>query len=282
MTSGKQLFGIYEKAIKPQEWAAMFGDAKKAGYDSFELSLDASEKRLARLDWSRSKVSRVYHAACQSDIRLMTACLSAHRVYPLGSSDHNIQNRALGIMQKAIDLCVNLGIRILQVVAFDAYEEPSTELTRKRFVANLEKCVIMAEKACVMLAIEPVEVNLLAVKDTMKVIKGIASPWLTIYPDVANINSLGIDPISELTFGAGEISAIHIRESLLNDFHATVPFGTGSLDFKGVFQTLDAIEFNGPVTVEMWNENNPDYFKTIADAYHYIESCTKNVRQICK
>ena len=44
-------FGIYEKAIKPQEWEKMFADASSAGYRNYEISLDESDARLARLHW---------------------------------------------------------------------------------------------------------------------------------------------------------------------------------------------------------------------------------------
>jgi len=277
----ERILGIYEKAIRPQEWPAMFDDARRAGYGSFELSLDASEKRLARLEWSSRQIAEVYHAAHRSDIKMLTACFSGHRVYPLGSSDSRIQECALDMMQKGIDLCGGLGIRVLQVAGFDVYGETSTKTTRKRYRKNLERCVKMAEKACVMLSIEPVEINLLAIKDTLEVVKNISSPWLKIYPDVANINSLGIDPIEELGYGVGEITAVHIRDSLHNDFHATIPFGTGTLDFIGVFRKLDEIGYCGPLIAEMWNENNPDYFKMIADAYDYMVCCIRQAKERC-
>lgn len=54
-----------------------------------------------------------------------------------------------------------------------------------------------------MLAIEPVEVNLVKVSDTLRLVKEADSPWLQIYPDVANMKSLGIDPVTELPQGRG-------------------------------------------------------------------------------
>ena len=42
-------FGIYEKAIKPQEWEKMFADASSAGYRNYEISLDESDARLLSL-----------------------------------------------------------------------------------------------------------------------------------------------------------------------------------------------------------------------------------------
>lgn len=47
------VIGIYEKAL-PQNisWAERFALVKKLGFDFMELSIDESDERLARLDWS--------------------------------------------------------------------------------------------------------------------------------------------------------------------------------------------------------------------------------------
>ena len=51
-------FGIYEKAIKPQEWEKMFADASSAGYQNYEISLDESDARLAPCTGMTSNTKR--------------------------------------------------------------------------------------------------------------------------------------------------------------------------------------------------------------------------------
>ena len=95
--------GIYEKALKPQALPAMFADAVRAGYDTFELSLDESDERLARLDWTRAKTRETRRAAEDSGIRLFSACFSGHRKYALGSADPGVTRRAMELMKKGLD-----------------------------------------------------------------------------------------------------------------------------------------------------------------------------------
>ncbi len=274
------LFGIYEKALKPQTFDKMFGEAKSCGYDSFELSLDSTDARLARLDWGKEETARLRAAAANNGMMILTTCLSGHKRYPLGSGDPKLVQRGLDVMQKAIRLSGELGIRIIQVSGFDVYDqEPRTTETKKRYVENIEKCVRMAERACVTLAIEPVEGNLLAVRDTMQVVEQIGSCWLQIYPDVANINSLGIDPVMELPYGKGHIVAVHMRDSIIGNYEATLPFGTGCLDFPAVFRTLDEMEFCGPLVVEMWNTEREDYLAYITQAREFMTRCIDEVRE---
>lgn len=274
------MFGIYEKALKPQPFGMMFQDAKSAGYDAFELSIDSTDYRLKRLDWTKEETMQVYKAALNEEVSLLTMCLSGHKRFPLGSSDKVTVDTGMKIMERAIRLAGRLGIRIIQLSGFDVCgQEERTKETQKRYIDNLYQAVRMAERSCVTLAIEPVEGNLLAVRDTMEVVKQIDSLFLQVYPDVANINSLGIDPIEDLSYGEGHIAAIHMRESLPNIYDATIPFGTGYLDFDGVFRKLEEMNYCGPLVVEMWNEERPDYMEYIKQAREYMEEHIRKVKE---
>lgn len=274
------IFGIYEKALDNAGFEGMFEQTAKCGYGSFELSLDGTPERLGRLDWSNADIKSVRSAAEQSGVRILSACLSANKLYPLGATDPAVAARGMEIIRRTVDISGELGIRVVQVSGFDVYNgEPRTDQTRMRYVDNLCKCVKYAERSCVMLAIEPVEGNLLAVRDTMEVVRRIDSCWLQIYPDPANICSLGIDPIEEIPHGKGHIAAVHMRDSLPGRFDATIPFGTGQLDFEGVFRALDEVDFVGPVIVEMWNPFNGGTSDIITQARVYMERCIDKVRE---
>lgn len=279
MQNKMPVFGIYEKALNPDSFERMFWDASKAGYQSFEMSIDSTDERLGRLNWGKEETAKVWHAALENDIKILTMCLSGHKRFPLGCSDPEVVRIGMEMMKKAIELSVRLGIRIIQVSGFDVYgQEERTKETQKRYVDNIYRAVKIAERECVTLAIEPVEGNLLAVRDTMEVVKQIDSLFLQIYPDVANMNSLGIDPIEELPYGKGHIAAVHMRDSLPFNYDATIPFGTGFLDFDGVFQKLDEIGFCGPIIVEMWNTDRPEYMEYICQAREYMERHIRKVR----
>ncbi len=272
MKDGLPIFGIYEKALKPGPFREMFRDAAQAGYQAFELSIDATDERLRRLEWGKEEIAEVWQAAARSGIRLLTMCLSGHKRFPLGSTDPEIRGTGMKILERAVELSRRLGIRVIQIPGFDVYDrEERTADTRKRYVESLYQAVRLAERECVTLAIEPVEGNLLAVRDTMEVVRQIDSLFLQIYPDVANINSLGIDPIEDLSYGRGHIAAVHMRDSLPGIYDATIPFGTGKLDFDGVFRRLREIGFAGPLIVEMWNTERPEYREYIVQAREYME-----------
>lgn len=134
--------GIYEKALpRGLSWEQTFDLVHELGYNFLEFSVDESDERLARLDWTEHDRARFRDAMWHTHSRINTMMLSGHRRFPLGSKDPEVREKALDMMRKAIDLAVDLGIRNIQLAGYDVYYEPKTLLSREYFVENLRKCV---------------------------------------------------------------------------------------------------------------------------------------------
>lgn len=263
--------GIYEKALAPQPWPAFFDTAARLGFDFAEISLDDSERRLARLDWDIAACRDMSKTARDAGLRLFAACLSGHKRYPLGSQDDAIAAKALSMLERATIFCTEAGIRVLQLAGCDVFYEPAGSETRKRFLDQLGTALRWAESYGVMYAIEPLEHAWLCdVSTCLEVVRHFESPWLKVYPDVANMAGMGIDPIAELEKGLNDSIAIHLREAL-PEFFMNVPFGTGIVDFDGIFSMLAAKNWRGPFVIEMWNEQDPEFFQLVEREKGFIE-----------
>lgn len=68
------------------------------------MSLDETDARLARLDWSPEQRLALVKAVAETGVRVPSMCLSAHRRFPLGSEDDAVRHQGLEIMRKAIRL----------------------------------------------------------------------------------------------------------------------------------------------------------------------------------
>jgi predicted hexulose-6-phosphate isomerase len=262
-------FGIYEKMLKSKPFPEMFEDAVLAGYETFEISLDETDTRLERLNWTPNQFFQIQNAAKKSGIQLFSACLSGHRRFPLGSADKVIEKRGKDLLRAGINFCSNLGIRVLQLSGFDVFYEPHTEETSKRYLDNLASGVMVAEQYGVMLAIEPVEGHITSIHDAVSIVNQIHSPWLQVYPDAANLVAMDFNPVSELIYGEGHMVALHLRDAHLGTSY-NIPWGTGTLDFIGVFQQLQKLNFNGPIIVELWHEEDPDYLESARASREYL------------
>ena len=77
-----------KKALpKDISWLERLTLAKKLGFDFVEMSVDETDERIARLDWTKAERKKVRDAIFELDMPILSMCLSAHRRYPLGSAD---------------------------------------------------------------------------------------------------------------------------------------------------------------------------------------------------
>lgn len=147
--------GIYEKALpKNTTWEEKLTIAKNANYTFIEISVDETDERLARLDWTLEERMEFRDAVLKSGLRVPSMCFSGHRRFPLGSENVETRNKALELMRKAIEFAVDTGIRTIQLAGYDVYYEESNDNTKRLFIEGLKESVRMAEKANVMLAME--------------------------------------------------------------------------------------------------------------------------------
>ena len=109
-------------------WKEKMLAAKEAGFDFIEISIDETDAKLARLDMSGEERLELVSLMRETGVPIRTMCLSGHRKYPLGSNDPEICARGMEIMEKAIILAEDLGIRIIQLAGYDVYYEEGLSL----------------------------------------------------------------------------------------------------------------------------------------------------------
>lgn len=262
--------GLYEKAMPGDlTWKEKLETAKAAGYDFVEISIDETDAKLSRLDWSREERLELVKTMYEVGLPIRTMCLSGHRKYPIGSSNPETCARGMEIMEKAIALADDLGIRIIQLAGYDVYYEESTPETVERFGENLKKCERMAAKKGIVMGFETMETEFMnTVEKAMKYVKLVNSPYLGVYPDMGNITNAavayGTDVLADIRTGIGHLDAVHLKETVPGVFRE-VPFGTGHVDFKAVIEETWKAGVRRYVT-EMWYTGNPEWKKDLDHA----------------
>lgn len=228
--------GLYEKSM-PHYLSIdeKLVEAKKAGFDYLEMSVDESDEKLGRLKWGREQRRGIVSAVWDTGVPIRSICLSAHRKFPIGSENDGSRTRGMEIMSEAINFAADIGVRIIQIAGYDEYYNPSTAASRDFFLENLRKSAEMAARKGVVLAFETMETEFLnTVEKAMHYVAIIQSPWLQIYPDLGNITNSAVlyggDAVADLEKGRGHIVAMHLKETVPGVFRER-PYGTGHVDF---------------------------------------------------
>ncbi|MBC3251098.1 xylulose 5-phosphate 3-epimerase [Serratia fonticola] len=270
--------GIYEKALpKHLSWPERLALAKACGFDFVEMSVDESDERLARLSWSKEQRLSLVSAMLETGISIPSICLSGHRRFPFGSHDEATRQQAYLIMEQAIQLAKDVGIRTIQLAGYDVYYEQQDEGTLAHFTEGMQWAVERAAAAQVMLAVEIMDTEFMSSISKWKSWDSLlASPWFTVYPDVGNLSAWGNDVAQELQLGIDRIAAIHLKDT----FPVTetspgqfrdVPFGEGCVDFVALFRTLKQLNYRGAFLIEMWTEKADEPVAEIVQARRWIE-----------
>ena len=251
-------------------WEEKLKCAKDCGYDFVEISIDETDARLARLEWTAQERAQLRETMQRIGVPIRSMCLSGHRKYPFGASDPAVRRRSLEIMEKAIQLSDDLGIRVIQLAGYDVYYEEGSEQTRKDFADNLKKAVEMAAVHGVVLGFETMETEFMnTVAKSMKYVSLIDNPYLGVYPDVGNLTNAaktyGTSVLDDLETGRGHLVAIHLKETVPGKFRE-IPFLTGHVDFPAVIRKGWQLGVRRFVT-EMWDTGKPEWKADICFAH---------------
>ena len=241
----KYSLGLYEKAMPSElSWEEKLLSAKAAGYDFMEISIDETEEKLSRLNMPLKERQQLILTMHKIGIPIRTMCLSGHRKYPLGSSNPAIRARGMEIMDKAIRLADDLGVRIIQLAGYDVYYEESSVETKKEteFMNTVEKA--------------------------MKYVTLVNSSYLQIYPDIGNLTNAACiyknDTLEDLELGRGHLLAMHLKETVPGKFRE-IPYGTGHVAFEEAINKAWEMQVRKFVT-EFWYMGNSDWQEDLISA----------------
>lgn len=274
--------GLYEKALpRSLSWYEKLQTAADCHFDFVELSIDESDEKLSRLDYSPFQCRELHSAMLDTGLFFRSMCLSGHRKYPLGSTDKTVRERGMDIFKKAVDLASYLGIRIIQLAGYDVYYEAGNEQTRAFFLEYLHKAVHFAAGAGIVLGFETMETPFMdTVTKAMTYVEAVNSPYLGIYPDLGNLTNAalvyGTDVYADLERGRGHILAMHLKETMPGKYRE-IPFGTGHVNFTAGIAKAWQLGVRRYVT-ELWDTGTGEWETAIQHASAMMRGVLDNHR----
>lgn len=271
------LLGMYEKAVpKFLSWKEKLLACKQAGFDWLEISIDETDEKINRLYMSEKDKKEIVQAIKETGTPILTMCFSAQRKYSLGSLGKEKHDKAMDMMQKAIDFASDIGIRIIQLAGYDCYYEESNEQSKAEFIKNLKTATEMAAKKGILLGFETMMDRdfIDTVEKGVQYSTLVGSPYLGVYPDIGNLAGARHDfnyqtsVEEDLRKGKGHIFACHLKETKPKT-DRNVPWGTGLTNYEEdikILKELGVRMFNG----EFWCVDESNYKEDLKKANDFL------------
>ncbi len=264
--------GLYEKALpKHLTWEERLELTRETGFDFLEMSIDDTDERLTRLDWTAQDKKDLKNLIEFTGVKIQSLSLSAHRRFPLGSESEQTRSKALEIFKRSIDLAIELGIRYILIGGAEDYYQEVDQFAKDRFLENLGNGFEWASGSGVMLALENWDIQINTLPSVMEYVHYFDSPWFQTYTDLGNLIYAGVDVVSQLEYVKGHIAALHVKDTLPGQLRYVSP-GEGKVPFVDAFEKLAEMGFQAPVVLELWTEEYPDAAEIVESAGKYIRA----------
>ena len=85
---------------------------------------------------------------------------------------------------------------------------------------------------------------------------------------MGNSASEGYDPIEVIDILENMIGSIHIKDRKLGS--SSVPLGQGDVKFLEIFQSLDNINFDGPISFQIYRNKDSDNISLLKNSLTFI------------
>jgi sugar phosphate isomerase/epimerase len=208
-----------------------------AGYSTTGLLTRTKEEPFIGPGATPEYVARLKQRLAASRLKANMAALRSRHDIPLDESIREVREQ--------IDHARTLGLTFLLTFGVDSPAEYA------HYHAVMREAAAYAAERGIKLVMKPHGGSSGASDEIVAVMKAVGHDNFKIWYDAGNIiYYTGKDPVEELKPIARHVTGFCAKDCGAVKGDVMIQFGTGKVDFAGVFRTLKAAGFNGPVMVE--------------------------------
>jgi len=254
----KNNFGVMQGRLLPKYqgryqahplgyWQDEFFQAKKIGLDCIEFILDFNDAEKNPL-LAKDGPLEILKLSSETGVVVKTVCADYFMEAPLHSIDEDVASKSYKVLQKLIDVAVEINITDIVIPCVDQSTLDGKEAVN-RFTVQMKKIMPTLDKHGVNLSLE----TDLAPEPFVELLNTLNSERITVNYDIGNSAALGFDPIKELEAYGDKISDIHIKDRVLNG--GPIVLGEGNADFDRFFSKLKEFDYNGPFIMQAYRDD---------------------------
>ena len=235
---------------------------KNIGFDAIEILAD--RPHLYPPDYSTERLTELKRKL--DNVGLSVSNLNSFTLFAVGDMHHpswierEEEKRQIRIQhtKNCISLAAKLDCNNISIQPGGKVEHYSSEVAMEIFLSGLEQVIPHARQLGVKILVEP-EPDLLMENAVQfeKFLSKVDDSVVGLNCDLGHFYCAGEDPAEVIKRFAHVIGHIHI-EDIKNRVHDHKICGQGDMDFRQIFDTLNEIDYNGFISVELYPyQDNP-------------------------
>jgi len=210
---------------------------KAAGYQTTGLLTRTKDEPFIGAEATPEYVARLKQRIAASGLKANMAALHSRHDIPLDESVKEVRRQ--------IDHADALALTFLLTFGVDKPEE------YEHYYKVMSDAAAYSQERRIKLVMKPHGGGSGASAEIVAAMKAVRHPNFKIWYDAGNIiYYTGKDPIEELKPIAQHVTGFCAKDCAALKSDVMIQFGTGKVDFAGVFATLKAAGFGGPIMVE--------------------------------
>jgi sugar phosphate isomerase/epimerase len=218
-----------------------FASIARSGYQGVEVCLEHAEARPESLTAQGAREL----ARMAADAGLQVASVSFH-------ADFEPAAERLGNQARAVQLTRHFGTDVL-ILNAARLDEADPRGQWNAFARHLEQLLVLAQAEGVTLALEPEPGHFLhSTADALRLLDQLAHPRLGVNLDVGHAYLTDADVAQSIADLGSRLVHTHV-EGMPAGVHKHLPPGQGDLDLAAVFRALDAADYAGFLTVDLFD-----------------------------
>jgi L-ribulose-5-phosphate 3-epimerase len=244
----------------PDNWESEFPIMHKLGFSGIEWIYDTISENSNPI-MSTSGINKMKLISKKYQIKLENIVFDWFLKYPL------ITNHNDHIVEKLIFLIKQSKKAGFNRIIFPLLEDNSINSTSKFRLFKK----IFQEQISESLIKNNIEMHFetdLNSQLELNLLESLNNKKLKICFDMGNSASYGYDPKNHITKISNYLGSVHVKDRKLRD--RSFPLGKGDVNFHDVFHSLDLLNFNGPISFQVYRNKTSDNLFILKNSLNFI------------
>jgi hexulose-6-phosphate isomerase len=247
----------------PLNWKDEFPIIPKLGFSGIEWIYDKSSE-ISNPILTKDGRKEILYLSKHNDVNLENIVFDWFLSYPFFQKNEILQQKNIEKFLSLMQNCEDVGFKRIIFPLLDK-NKIHTENEIKLLVKYFEKKII---KQFDDLNIEIHFETSLPPKKEKLLMNLFNHKKIKICFDMGNSASEGYDPIEVIDILENMIGSIHIKDRKLGS--SSVPLGQGDVKFLEIFQSLDNINFDGPISFQIYRNKDSDNISLLKNSLTFI------------